>query len=62
MRQLALPFAHAPRFRAEDFIAAPSNAEARAWLDRRTSWPGGRGSQSRLGFEESPDFTEQGDC
>ncbi|WP_158805888.1 MULTISPECIES: chromosomal replication initiator DnaA [unclassified Acidisoma] len=42
MRQLALPFAHAPRFRAEDFIAAPSNAEARAWLDRRTSWPGGR--------------------
>src|ERR1700709_888712 len=42
MRQLALPFAHAPRFRAEDFIAAPSNAEARLWLADPAVWPAGR--------------------
>jgi chromosomal replication initiation ATPase DnaA len=41
-RQLALPFAYVPRFRVEDFIAAPSNAEARAWLDRTADWPGRR--------------------
>jgi chromosomal replication initiation ATPase DnaA len=42
VRQLALPFAYVPRFRVEDFIAAPSNAEARAWLGRTPSWPGFR--------------------
>lgn len=42
IRQLALPFAHVPRFRVEDFIAAPSNEEARAWLGRTAGWPSGR--------------------
>jgi chromosomal replication initiation ATPase DnaA len=41
-RQLALPFAYVPRFRVEDFMAAPSNAEARAWLGRTADWPGRR--------------------
>jgi chromosomal replication initiation ATPase DnaA len=41
-RQLALPFAYVPRFRVEDFISAPSNAEARAWLGRTADWPGRR--------------------
>ena len=41
-RQLALPFAYVPRFRVEDFIPAPSNAEARAWLGRTADWPGRR--------------------
>jgi len=38
-RQLALPFAYVPRFRVEDFISAPSNAEACAWLSRTADWP-----------------------
>lgn len=42
VRQLALPFVYVPRFRVEDFIPAPSNAEARAWLGRTSSWPGNR--------------------
>ncbi len=42
MRQLALPFARTPDYRADDFIAAASNAEARAWLARAESWPDGR--------------------
>lgn len=42
IRQLALPFAYVPRFRVEDFIAAPSNEEARAWLGRTAGWPAGR--------------------
>jgi chromosomal replication initiation ATPase DnaA len=41
-RQLALPFTHTPRFRVEDFIPAPSNEEARAWLGRTAAWPQGR--------------------
>jgi chromosomal replication initiation ATPase DnaA len=41
-RQLALPFAYVPRFRVEDFLPAPSNAEARAWLGRTADWPGRR--------------------
>jgi chromosomal replication initiation ATPase DnaA len=41
-RQLALPFAYVPRFRVEDFISAPSNEEARAWLGRTADWPGRR--------------------
>ncbi|HUZ63637.1 MAG TPA: chromosomal replication initiator DnaA [Acetobacteraceae bacterium] len=42
VRQLALPFPYAPGFHAEDFIAAPSNAAALAWLDRAPDWPGRR--------------------
>ena len=41
-RQLSLPFAPAPHYAAADLVAAPSNAEARAWLARPTSWPEGR--------------------
>jgi chromosomal replication initiation ATPase DnaA len=41
-RQLALPFAHAPQFAGADFLAAPSNAEALAWLRRPEAWPQGR--------------------
>jgi len=41
VRQLALPFAHRPRFARVDFIPAPSNAAALAWLDRDggAQWP-----------------------
>lgn len=42
LRQLALPFAPAQHYAAADFVAAPSNAEARAWLARPDSWPEGR--------------------
>jgi chromosomal replication initiation ATPase DnaA len=38
-RQLALPFPHAPHYRTEEFLAAPSNAEALAWLGNTPSWP-----------------------
>lgn len=38
-RQLALPFAHDPELHEADFIAAPSNAAARAWLERSGAWP-----------------------
>jgi chromosomal replication initiation ATPase DnaA len=40
--QLVLPFPHQPDFAASDFITAPSNAAALAWLDRTADWPGGR--------------------
>lgn len=42
IRQLALPFTYTPRFRVEDFVAAPSNAAARVWLGRTADWPGHR--------------------
>ncbi|HTR17099.1 MAG TPA: chromosomal replication initiator DnaA [Acetobacteraceae bacterium] len=42
MRQLALPFRHAPLFSAADYLPAESNAEALAWLARPASWPGHR--------------------
>ncbi len=42
MRQLPLPFLHAPRFLTQDFVQAPSNEEARAWLERDADWPLGR--------------------
>ncbi len=32
LRQLALPFAHRPRFERADFLRAASNAQALAWL------------------------------
>ena len=41
-RQLGLPFAHRPEFRAADLIEAPSNAAALAWLARPADWPSGR--------------------
>ena len=40
--QLPLPFVHAPRLGAGDFLAAESNASALAWLARGVGWPGGR--------------------
>jgi len=39
IRQLPLPFPHAPDFDRAAFLEAPSNAEALAWLDRPASWP-----------------------
>jgi chromosomal replication initiation ATPase DnaA len=38
-RQLPLPFAHAPQFIAADFLQAPSNADALAWLAPGAAWP-----------------------
>ena len=38
-RQLPLPFVHTPHYGAADFLAAPSNAAALAWLDRPADWP-----------------------
>ncbi len=38
MRQLALPFALANSYAAEDFCEAPSNAAAREWLARPEAW------------------------
>ena len=43
--QIALPFVYRPRFGRSDFVAAPSNAAARAWvLDAEAPyrWPDGR--------------------
>ena len=43
--QLALPFTYTSRFDDIDFVAAPSNAAARAWVlvsDAFTRWPEGR--------------------
>jgi chromosomal replication initiation ATPase DnaA len=37
--QLPLPFPHRPAFSAADFLAAPSNTGALAWLDRTDDWP-----------------------
>lgn len=42
IRQLALPFRHAPHYAAEDVLHAPSNADALAWLRRTAAWPFGR--------------------
>lgn len=41
IRQLALPFAHRPRFERADFLAAESNADALAWLSApgHADWP-----------------------
>jgi chromosomal replication initiation ATPase DnaA len=41
-RQLPLPFAHRPEFARADFIAAPANADALAWLGRVEDWPQAR--------------------
>ena len=37
--QLPLPFPHQPSYAAADFLPAPSNEAARAWLDRTDDWP-----------------------
>jgi len=37
--QLPLPIFPDPRYAEADFRVAPSNAEARAWLNRPTDWP-----------------------
>jgi chromosomal replication initiation ATPase DnaA len=42
MKQLALPFAEARNYAAEDFCTAPSNAAARDWLARPEAWTNGR--------------------
>lgn len=39
LRQFALPFPHRPAYAADAFLAAPSNADALAWLDRTPDWP-----------------------
>ncbi len=41
-RQLGLPFPHDPDLSAIDFLAAPANEAARAWLDDFRTWPSGR--------------------
>ncbi len=41
-RQLPLPFPIRAEYAAADFIAAPSNREALAWLARAADWPFGR--------------------
>jgi chromosomal replication initiation ATPase DnaA len=41
-RQLPLPFAHRPDYDPADFLPAPSNAEALAWLERTAEWPARR--------------------
>lgn len=38
--QLALEFDHRPSLDGEDFMVAPANADAVAWLDRWPDWPG----------------------
>lgn len=39
-KQLPIPFEHRPAQGAEDFLIAPGNADAVAWLDRWPDWPG----------------------
>lgn len=38
--QLSFDFPHRPALGAEDFLVAPPNAEAVAWIDRWPDWPG----------------------
>ncbi|HUN52806.1 MAG TPA: chromosomal replication initiator DnaA [Candidatus Sulfotelmatobacter sp.] len=38
-RQLALDLGHRPALGREDFLLAPGNADAVAWLDRWPDWP-----------------------
>jgi chromosomal replication initiation ATPase DnaA len=42
IRQLTLPFPERSDFTAADFMPAPSNADALAWLRRTADWPDGR--------------------
>jgi DnaA regulatory inactivator Hda len=41
-QQLPLPFPHEPGYDPRDFLTAPSNQEATAWLERARDWPDGR--------------------
>lgn len=41
-RQLTLPFPDVETFDPEDFLLAPANAQASAWLDIPDAWPGCR--------------------
>jgi hypothetical protein len=41
-KQPSLALFRGPRFAADDFREAPSNAEAVAWLNRTADWPGSR--------------------
>ncbi|MCZ6720812.1 MAG: DNA replication protein [Proteobacteria bacterium] len=38
--QIALPLSPRPAFEREDFLVAPSNREAVAWVERWPDWPG----------------------
>lgn len=38
--QIAFDFGHRPALAAEDFLVAPSNADAVAWMDSWPHWPG----------------------
>lgn len=38
--QFPLPLGHRPSLGGEDFLVAPCNAEAVAWMDRWPDWPG----------------------
>ncbi len=38
--QLALDFGHRPALGREDFLVAPCNEDAVAWIDRWPDWPG----------------------
>jgi len=37
--QLTLPFPHQPSYDTRDFVAAASNQDALAWLERAADWP-----------------------
>jgi chromosomal replication initiation ATPase DnaA len=39
LAQLAFDLGHRPAFGREDFLVAPNNAEAVAWIDRWPDWP-----------------------
>lgn len=38
-RQFVLDFEHRPALQGEDFLVAPSNSQAVAWIDRWPDWP-----------------------
>jgi chromosomal replication initiation ATPase DnaA len=40
--QLPLPFAEAPSYQPEDFLAAPCNQLARSWLEKPENWTNSR--------------------
>lgn len=39
-KQIPFDFDHRPALGGEDFLVAPSNAQAIAWVERWTEWPG----------------------
>lgn len=38
-KQLPIPFDHRPALSGDDFLVAPGNADAVAWIDRWPDWP-----------------------